>query len=76
MLGNQKSNQQRLLAGRKIYCYSDSSLYLYFKPFMWNQVIEILFYWYHIRINSSIKVFEHHLKLKSKNALDVVRQYP
>ncbi|XP_025824501.1 adenylyltransferase and sulfurtransferase MOCS3-1-like isoform X2 [Panicum hallii] len=26
-------------------------------------------------INSSIKVFEHHLKLKSKNALDVVRQY-
>ncbi|KAL6911950.1 hypothetical protein ACP4OV_000755 [Aristida adscensionis] len=26
-------------------------------------------------INSSIKVVEHHLKLKSKNALDVVRQY-
>ncbi|TVU27826.1 hypothetical protein EJB05_19327, partial [Eragrostis curvula] len=26
-------------------------------------------------INSSVKVFEYHLKLKAKNALDVVRQY-
>ncbi|XP_004976427.1 adenylyltransferase and sulfurtransferase MOCS3 [Setaria italica] len=26
-------------------------------------------------INSSVKVFDHHLKLKAKNALNVVRQY-
>jgi hypothetical protein len=42
---------------------------------MWIQLIEILFFLGN-RVNSFVKVFDHHLKLKSKNALDVVRQYP